>query len=348
MTSLPLATSRHVILSARLMLFPGRCFASVIETTITFLPLPAVLALLSRASIAIRNIARWRLVSVFWQHLFTIPHLLPLTLILPFRAGPQIRRCACGIATGPKVVLLEASTGFVLATPGHHAIVSIVHTRQYFAIPDCLIRLLPGIRIVIPLIVGRASFVATGPMVVLLVTLATVCLALLGLHAIHPCVRSRENVTIPDIFVRLLPGIRISIPLVFWRASLVATSPMVVFLEAMAIVIDTFGRIQAIFPVMGRRKLLTHPHVFVRLLPSILVGIPLVLRRTRVIATGPMFVLSPASASTVLATPSGVAIVPISGTSPTICPNHIKNRGRGSTQGLFASQCQQSSRSHRN
>jgi len=142
---LPLATSRHVILSALLMLFPGSCFASLIETAIPLFPLLAILGRLTRASSTLRNIAWWRRVSAIWQQLFTIPHLLPLTLILPSRAGPHIRRCACGIATGPVVVLLEASTEFVLATLRHHAIVSIFYTRQHFTIPHCLVRLLPRI-----------------------------------------------------------------------------------------------------------------------------------------------------------------------------------------------------------
>jgi len=137
------------------------------------------------------QIALRRVVGGIRTQLFALPHLLSFALILPALVSPHVGTGASEIAGSPMFVLLEARASLVFAAPGIHAIVSILHARQLLAIPDRLICLLPGIGSVIPLVVRRACFVATCPVVVLQEAMTFGVLARLGLHAIVAIVSSR-------------------------------------------------------------------------------------------------------------------------------------------------------------
>ena len=96
-------------------------------------------------------------------------------LLLTFIVNPQGVRSARGIAAGPMLVLLVATTVVVLAGLGLHAILTICCGGEYVAVPMLLFLLVP--LAVFPEIVAPASLVAAGPMFILPVAMAAGMLA---------------------------------------------------------------------------------------------------------------------------------------------------------------------------
>jgi len=63
------------------------------------------------------------------------------------------------------IVLFVACASRVRATPGRHAILTVVRASKRMAVPDVMVLLVP--RIVLPLVVVVTGRIAAGPMVVL-------------------------------------------------------------------------------------------------------------------------------------------------------------------------------------
>lgn len=118
----------------------------------------------------------------------TIPHFLCTVLPLLFVVVPNPLLAAGAVTARPMVVLLVALASRTLAGLGLHAVHAVMRSRQQHTIPMLLLLLLPAT--VNPKPVLAASFVATGPMVVLPEAVRVGVFTALGLRAVLAVVRT--------------------------------------------------------------------------------------------------------------------------------------------------------------
>jgi len=216
------------------------------------------------------------------------------------------------------LILFEACASCVVAASGIHAIGTILHTGQILAIPHIIICLLPSFSLVIPLLFCVACGIATCPMLVLQETVAICILANVRLHAILAIGSGTENVAIPYVLPRVDPSIIFPHHLIF--ACLVATCPMIILFVAVTLGIRALSRVHAIFSIFRSRELMTIPDRLIALrLPRVIN--PFHMRLTRSIATGPMFILSPAVAGGVATTQGRRAVLSILAATLSGCPH---------------------------
>lgn len=182
MCRLAFAALVQAVSAARCDQLTFRSSARVVKAAIPLLTLPAILALLAGALVAVREVA-----LLLREHLDAVPD--PLALVNPCVVLPLVVVAARRVAACPVVVLPEALAGWVRAAPGRHAVLAIVRAGEGVAIPDVMLALVDP-PIVPPLHVMLAGGIATRPVVVLPEARAAWVRAALGLPAILPVVRA--------------------------------------------------------------------------------------------------------------------------------------------------------------
>jgi len=174
-------------------------------------------------------------------------------IIFPFTGGVARR-----VASSPMLVLHEAFAVLIATTSRMDAAFAINRTcsvvdafRDHTTLPDMLIPFVDPC-IVLPVVIMAACRIASSPMLILPEALAALPSTTFGGQAILAIVRAckrslRQHSAVPDM---LLPFVdpHVVLPLVIGIASVIASCPMLIFLEA---------RLSFIRATLGKETILT-------------------------------------------------------------------------------------------